>query len=65
MKITTDQIKSLRDQIGAGILECRKALEETNGDEKQALEILRKKGLEIAEKKQESADTCDCDNNKP
>lgn len=52
MKITTDQIKSLRQQAGAGILECRKALEETKGDEGKALLILRKKGLKIAEKKQ-------------
>ena len=53
MKITTDQIKSLRDQVGAGILECRKALEESSGDEKKALSLLRKKGVEIAKKKQE------------
>ena len=53
MKITTDQIKSLREKTGAGILECRKALEQTEGNEKKALELLKKKGLEIAEKKQE------------
>ena len=53
MKITTDQIKSLRGQAGAGILECRKALETAGGDEKKALEILKKKGMEIAEKKRE------------
>lgn len=53
MKISTDQIKSLREQAGAGVLECRKALEETGGDEKKALQILKKKGLEIAKKKQE------------
>lgn len=53
MKITTDQIKSLRGQAGAGILECRKALEIAGGDEKKALEILKKKGMEIAEKKRE------------
>ncbi len=53
MKITTEQIKSLREQAGAGILECRKALETAGGDEKEALEILKKKGMEIAEKKQE------------
>ncbi|PIQ70417.1 translation elongation factor Ts [Candidatus Shapirobacteria bacterium CG03_land_8_20_14_0_80_40_19] len=53
MTITIDQIKSLRDQVGAGILECRKALEEAGGDEKKALQILKKRGVEIAEKKQE------------
>jgi len=53
MKITTEQIKSLRGQVGAGILECRKALETAGGDEKKALEILKKKGMEIAEKKRE------------
>lgn len=53
MKITTDQIKALREKTGAGILECRKSLEAAGGDEKKALEALKKKGLEIAEKKQE------------
>ncbi len=53
MKVTTEQIKLLRGQTGAGILECRKALETAGGDEKEALEILRKRGMEIAEKKQE------------
>lgn len=53
MNITVDQIKNLREITGAGVMECRSALEETNGDEKKALEIIKKRGLEIAEKKQE------------
>ena len=53
MAITIDQIKSLREKTGAGIMESRRALEQTNGDEKKALEILKQKGLEVAAKKQE------------
>lgn len=46
-----DQIKNLREKTGAGIVEIKKALEETKGDETKALEILKRKGLEKAEKK--------------
>jgi elongation factor Ts len=53
MKITIDQIKTLREKSGAGIMECRQALEKAAGDEKKAFEILRQKGLEVAAKKQE------------
>lgn len=53
MNITTDQIKALREKIGAGVLECRKALVEAEGDEGKAMGILQKKGLEVAEKKKE------------
>lgn len=51
MAITTDQIKELREKTGAGILDCRKALEETNGDLKLALDVLREKGLATATKR--------------
>ncbi len=51
MKVKVDDIKKLRDQTGAGIADCREALEECEGDEKKAVEILRKKGLEKAAKK--------------
>ena len=51
MKISIDQIKKLREETGAGIGDCRAALEEAGGDYKKALEILKAKGLEIAEKK--------------
>lgn len=53
MKITIEQIKSLRAKTGAGIMESRTALEQTGGDEKKAYEILRQKGMEVAEKKKE------------
>lgn len=51
MAITTEQIKELREKTGAGILDCRKALEETNGDLKLALDVLREKGLATATKR--------------
>jgi elongation factor Ts len=49
--ITTEQIKSLRDQTGVSIMQCKKALEEANGDSEKALVILRKKSGELAAKK--------------
>ena len=51
MTISTEQIKALREQTGVGILDCRKALEDTNGDFDIALENLRAKGLAIAAKR--------------
>lgn len=53
MKITAEQIKELREKCGAGILECRRALEECDGDVQRAMDELRKKGLEVAEKKKD------------
>ena len=47
MAITTEMIKQLRADTGAGILECRKALENANGDLKAALDYLREKGLAL------------------
>jgi translation elongation factor EF-Ts len=47
MAITTEQIKQLREATGAGILDCRKALESANGDLKQAMDYLREKGLQL------------------
>lgn len=49
--ISTDKIKKLRKQTQASISDIQKALERAKGDEKQALEILRKKGVEIAREK--------------
>lgn len=46
-----DQIKALRDRTGISIMQCKKALEEAQGDEEKALILLRKKGAEIAAKK--------------
>lgn len=51
MSITTADIKQLRELTGAGILDCKKALQESNGDVDQAIEFLRKKGLAAASKK--------------
>lgn len=48
MAITTEQIKSLREETGAGILDCRKALQDANGDFDKALKYLREKGLATA-----------------
>ncbi len=52
-KVNLDQIKQLRGQTGISVLECKKALEEARGDIEKAKELLRKRGKEIAEKKQE------------
>jgi len=53
MAITVDQIKALREETGVGILDCRKALEDTNGDFDKALEALREKGLDTVAKRGE------------
>jgi elongation factor Ts len=49
--ITADQVKKLRDQTGAGMMECKAALTEANGDFEEANTILRKRGLASASKK--------------
>jgi len=51
MQITTEMIKQLRESTGAGILDCRKALESSNGDMNQAIDFLREKGLATAAKR--------------
>lgn len=51
MAITTEMIKTLRESTGAGILDCRKALEQSNGDMNAALDFLREKGLATATKR--------------
>lgn len=51
MAITTEDIKKLREATGAGILDCRKALEESNNDFDKALDFLREKGLATAAKR--------------
>lgn len=48
---TLEQIKNLREKTGAGMVEIKKALEESGGDEEKAVEILRKRGQEKAGKK--------------
>jgi elongation factor Ts len=51
MVITTEMIKELREATGAGILDCRKALENANGDFNKAVDFLREKGLATAAKR--------------
>ncbi len=50
-EITTEMIKTLRERTGAGILDCKKALEEAEGNMDKAAEVLRKKGIASADKK--------------
>ena len=51
MAITIEQIKQLREETGAGVLDCRKALEANTGDFAKAIEYLREKGLAKAAKR--------------
>ena len=51
MTITADQVKKLRDATGAGMMECKGALTEANGDFDAAMTLLRKRGLATAAKK--------------
>ncbi len=51
MAVTTQQIKELRESTGAGILDCRKALEQAGGDFDKAVDFLREKGLATAAKR--------------
>jgi len=51
MAITTEQIKKLRQATGAGVLDCRAALEEAKGDFEKAVDYLRQKGLAKAAKR--------------
>lgn len=54
-KVQASQIKKLRDELGAGIMEVKKALDEAKGDEKKAKVILKKKGLEKLKKRDSKA----------
>jgi elongation factor Ts len=51
MSITAEAVKQLRERTGAGMMECKKALVETNGDLDAAAELMRKQGLAKADKK--------------
>ncbi|NPA12399.1 MAG: translation elongation factor Ts [Aquificae bacterium] len=51
MAVDAKLVKTLREMTGAGILECKKALEETNGNLEEAVELLRKRGIAKAAKK--------------
>src|SRR4051794_41292778 len=49
--ITAEMVRALREQSGAGMMDCKRALEETGGDVPQAIAILRERGLAAAAKK--------------
>ena len=51
MTITAEQVKQLREQTGAGMMECKKALSEAAGDVGKAVELLRKAGMAQADKR--------------
>ena len=51
MEITTEMIKELRDETGVSVMQCKKALEEADGDIEKAKVILRKQSSAIANKK--------------
>ena len=50
-KITASEVNKLRQQTGAGMMDCKKALVEANGDFETAIDILRKKGQKVAAKR--------------
>jgi len=51
MGISASQVKELREKTGAGVMECKKALAEADGDITKAIDILRKKGIAAAQKR--------------
>ena len=51
MAITAKQVADLRAKTGLGMMECKKALTEANGNEEEAIKLLREKGLAVAAKK--------------
>jgi elongation factor Ts len=51
LQVTTETIKELREKTGAGVIDCKKALEEASGNLDKACEILTARGIAIAEKK--------------
>ena len=53
MSVTAQEVKALRDQTGAGMMECKRALQETDGDMEKAIELLRTRGAAKAAKRGE------------
>ena len=51
MAITAQMVKELREKTGAGMMDCKKALEQTDGDMEKAIDFLREKGIASAAKK--------------
>ncbi len=54
-EITSEQVRKLREKTGAGMMDCKKALQETNGEMNAAIEYLRKKGAATAAKRADKA----------
>lgn len=55
MKITSQMVKELRDKTNAGMMDCKKALGETEGNQEKAVDLLRQKGLAVAAKRADRA----------
>jgi elongation factor Ts len=51
VQITSQMVKELRDKTNAGMMDCKKALTETQGDMEKAIDLLRQKGLAVAQKR--------------
>src|SRR5699024_12750033 len=51
MSISAKDVKELREQSGAGMMDCKKALQDADGDFDEAIEVLRKQGQELSEKR--------------
>lgn len=52
MKVSTKQVKELREKTGVGIMDCKNAIQDAGGDINKAVEILRKKGIAKAQKRE-------------
>ena len=57
LQITASDVNKLRQQTGAGMMDCKKALTETNGDFEAAIDYLRKKGAKVAASRQDREST--------
>jgi len=52
MAISPEQVRALREKTGAGMMDCKRALEQTDGNESEAVRILREKGIATAQKRE-------------
>src|SRR5438046_3020880 len=52
MAISASQVQALREKTGAGLMDCKRALEQTGGSEEEAVRILREKGVASAQKRE-------------
>ncbi|MHB0999573.1 MAG: translation elongation factor Ts [Armatimonadota bacterium] len=57
MAVTAESVRELRDKTGAGMMDCKKALEQTGGDMEKAVNILREKGAAVLSKREAKATT--------